>query len=390
LRELGRALAELEGYPRDSTMPLERLVVPISIPLTGDPERPVMSSDVMDLVDALRQHLDEGLTAMRAWRPGAVYCFQSASCDAPQCTPPDDADTFSGYTASGKPEWTSFVNLCIDRKDPRVDKLFDPHPEVIALAMDTEVITSAQLPVFGKDSHAFRVLGQVAVGLLPRRLGRAQTSPQDRIALTLQIIETRSEEGRPRLRLNIIGMSLDEIAAAAGETGPRGPAESLRRTINETRRAMVTLEARIERSGHGDDPAKVAALVRPLLSQLRGDIARCFRSGRHRTQHAEKRHTDGKRPTSFAMGDAENATDEHILGDARRNTIVVLGPRSRAHVFSKEGRHVTSLRLDPGELERKMNQSRWQSITAEEIQTFRSTLAPNEDAAAPANEELAS
>jgi hypothetical protein len=112
-----------------------------------------------------------------------------------------------------------------------------------------------------------------------------------------------------------------------------------------------------------------------MLGRLRSEIERIFRAPSHRTQHAQERHVRGERPTSSAIRDARDAPDERVLRDVRRDTMVVLGPKGRAHLFADDGRHVTSLQLRPGELDRKSSRARWRPVTHEEAQRFRQTLA---------------
>lgn len=112
-----------------------------------------------------------------------------------------------------------------------------------------------------------------------------------------------------------------------------------------------------------------------MLGHLRADLVRVFSLQQWRTRHAEERHVDGRRPTSAALGDARDAADDRLLHDTRRETIVVIGPRSRAHVFTPAGQHVTSLRLQPGELDRKLGRQRWQPLRAAQIAAFRAALA---------------
>ena len=74
------------------------------------------------------------------------------------------------------------------------------------------------------------------------------------------------------------------------------------------------------------------------------------------------------------MNDALSANDERLLRDAERSTIVVLGKRGRGHIFSDAGRHVTSLRLRPGEVERKLDRGRWVRLSPDEASSFRERL----------------
>jgi len=123
-----------------------------------------------------------------------------------------------------------------------------------------------------------------------------------------------------------------------------------------------------------DGPGALEAATAPILARLRSDVARIFAGDRGRTEPAKTRHQSGTRPTSEARVEAENATDERILTDERRATYVVLGRKGRAHVFAGDGRHVTSLRLEPGEVERKTRRKRWRPATREELAELRRGL----------------
>ena len=145
------------------------------------------------------------------------------------------------------------------------------------------------------------------------------------------------------------------LARRAGVISPRPPttfAVTFPRPrasaqLSQAPRLLLTLRGLLE------------AEVRPILRKLRTDIERIFRSSKRRTTHAERRHTSGERPTGDAMNDVAHASVDQFFHDTRRNTVVVLGGRGRAHIFSTAGQHVTSLRLDPGELRRKTDRQRW-------------------------------
>jgi hypothetical protein len=258
-----------------------------------------------------------------------------------------------------------FLELCLERRPPRLDALYRDPPAVLALAMAGDELTGELLPGFGRGSASFRILGQVVAGLVPQ--GR------ERVALTLQIVETRP--GRERLRLNVIGASPVDIAAAAADSAPRSAAERLRRTLEETRRRLAALERRAGVAEARREPFDVRAALEPLLARLRGDLERIWRPETHRTLHARERHLEAERPTGSALSDARRAGDDRLLADADQDTIVVLGPRGRTHVFSRRGRHVTSIHLEPGELARKLQKRRWRALPPDQAAAFRAALA---------------
>ena len=51
--------------------------------------------------------------------------------------------------------------------------------------------------------------------------------------------------------------------------------------------------------------------------------------------------------------------------DAHTRAYVVLGPKNRAHLFTSAGKHMTSMQLDPGELDRKVGRRRWRPVSPE-------------------------
>ena len=97
----------------------------------------------------------------------------------------------------------------------------------------------------------------------------------------------------------------------------------------------------------------------PLLRRLQGDLERTLRTNTVRTHHAEERHMEGERPTAVAVKDATKASMDKYFIDTRHDTIVVIGPRLRAHIFGRDGLHVTSMQLEPSELERKTGKGVW-------------------------------
>ena len=378
LRTIGHALGDRYGAHDPSEFPVDRLMLPVEVRL--GPRMPIDETAVAQLVDGLRVRVSGALKSQVAFEPGRVYCFL---CDEPCCVhsaPQKPAETFVGYRPTGKPVWQTFTTLCMERREPRVDRLFGERPEIIALVQTAGALKDGLLPGFGRESLAYNVLGQVVIGLLPPdlNLGGRDDSGGARVALTLQVVETRSGVRSRRVRMNLIGMTLDDIAVAAERSAGRGPAESLRRTIRTTRERLASIERRLETAERRGEEMDLDAALDPVLNRLKGDVERVFRPLQRRTHHAQERHLSGERPTSQAVSDAASAANERFFYDTVRNTVVVLGPKGRAHVFTSEARHVTSLQLSPGELERKTERKRWRLMPRQDAAGFRSTLQARE------------
>ncbi len=363
-----RALAENEGLPAGEELPMEQLALTLDVPTAGDIElRNSAKATVEELQYAIREHLKAKLS----FRPGRLFCYQCDSCECRHSEPTSSTDTFAGYTATGKPTWKDFANLCLERKDERVDRLFGKNPEVVAVKFSASELTSELLPKFGRGSLVFRVLGQVTVGLIQEKWF-AHRKGDARIALTLQFVETRSNSPRHRLRLNILNATLDDLAAT-GDAGGRAPAERLRRAIGQSKKRLESLARKAIQSEARNRDYDVLGESAVLLTQLSNEVEKVFRPPQRRTQHAQDRHVGGKRPTSSAMRDARETPDERLLYDTKTDTIVVLGPKGRAHLFSPTGKHVTSLQLNPGEVERK-SKKRWRPIDKQVAESWRKAM----------------
>lgn len=365
VRELGRAAAELaerRGAPFPSSLAVSIELAPA--------DEPAWTARAAALVDTLGARLTARPDAI-GWRDGAMHCFQCAARDCPHARPPGPRHTFAGYPPTGKPTWIDFVELCLDRRPEGLDRLFAERPGVVALAQAAEELTEGLLPGFGRGEVGYAVLGQVAVGLLPEGLG-AQSG--ERAVMTVQVVETRFAGSTERLRLNLLGVDRATLIDAATRGAPRSPAEQLRRTLDKVRARLDSITLRIATAEARNEAVDVIAAVAPLIARLRSDLSRIFNPDERRTRHAEDRHQSAGRPTSTAWDDASSASDDQLYADARRGTVIALGKRNRAHVFTREGRHVTSLRLEDGELGRKLARDRWRPLDAREAGAFRAAV----------------
>jgi len=295
----------------------------------------------------------------------ALWCCQCKSAECDHATAPGPRYTFDGYAATGKPTWIPFVELCLRRRPPGMDRIFAEPAGVIALKCVGDDLGEHRLAAFEPGPETWEVVGQVVAGLVPQDLDpRGQG---DRFALTIQVLRTNFG-GQVRFRLGLIGCTRRHVDIQAASGSERSPAEQLRRTLAAARRTLEKLERRsLDEAGQAD---RISA----LLSTLRGDLSRIFSGKVHRTKHAQRRHRSGARPTSQAVSDARGASMERVLFDIPRETFVILGRKGRAHVFSRSARHVTSMRLEDGEVTRKKRRQRWREVTPSEYQALRRQL----------------
>jgi hypothetical protein len=377
LRSLIRALGEEEGIGRADSFPLPELQFPAAVSMRFPPDPKRDAADSAGLLAVLKERVREAAAANRVFRQGRVYCFQCESPDCAHSRPEEPSDTFVGYSPTGKPTWASFLGLLLQAGDPRAERLFEERPEIATLVLRSEDLQGDLLPSFGRGRVQFNVLGQVVAGLFPADL-LSWRNPSARAALTVQLLETRGAAGLQRLRVNVLGLGAEAIVQAAADGPPRGPAEALRGALARVRERLDGMAHKLvllERSGRGLD---LACEAEPLLVHLCGDIERIFRGASFRTQHAVVRHVEGERPTSFALADARSVSMDRLMQDTRERTMVVLGPKARAHVFTPQGRHVTSMQLEPGEVERKTLKGRWRPVGREQTEQFRDAVRSQE------------
>ena len=186
------------------------------------------------LVKELRDRIADALTAHKEFRTGSVYCFQCDSSSCAHAFPEHMGDTFSGYTATGKPEWKGFANIFLDARDERVEKVYGEPPRNHlpgSVRRRTQGRTAAG---FGLGSMVYNVLGQVVTGLVPVDL-RLTSTDSPRTALTLQVVETRSLSAKHRLRLNMLGLTVDQLAAASETSKGRSAAVRLQNVLRDVR-----------------------------------------------------------------------------------------------------------------------------------------------------------
>ncbi len=305
-------------------------------------------------VEQISKRVREVREHEKALRPGAVYCYFAGSSHAEGCRPTEPRHVFDGYSSTGRPQFADFVTLAIDRKDPQIDGLLAGEEIILTRVTMGRVLRTQQLAEFGGNSPVFKILGQVDAGLF-RVLGAA-----GRCAFSFQLLRGATLEGRVRLRLHPVG-AVDPMELA-------DPA--LMQICSRFQRHLDVEAMRLQgqqQSGAVDEEAFVLPLLQEFARQLQ---SRTRHAGR-RTQHGLERAEEGQRPTSRAYPDAGEASDDAILWDLDQSTVVVAGPKGRVHVFTPQGKHVTSVMMPGQAIDRRRHTGRWRLAEPEERGEFR-------------------
>ena len=336
------------SWPRHVELTLR---IPLDLRRDGDKAAADAIEQVLKRVRDVREH-------DRALVPGAVYCYFHETATAESSRPTNPREIFDGYSSTGRPVFTDFVTMAIERKDPLIDDLLAGKDVILTQITQGRILRTQQLAEFGKTSPVYHILGQVNAGLFP------VLNAEHKAAFSFQILRGTTLDGAPRLRLHVVG-ALEVLDIA----DPNVP-QLLHRFQRRLDEAALQLAGKVANGEEIDEEAFVLPLLQELARYL-SDNAR--RSGR-RTQHAAQRSEEGQRPTAKAYEDASTVRDEDLLFDDSQGTIVVVGPKHRVHVFSPEAKHVTSVVMTNANVLKRVQQGRWRRADPEERGEFRLQL----------------
>lgn len=383
-RELSGLFLDVLGEkPAGAEEVKARLVIDTELPTLGvrggrRPESvPPEKRFVDDLLAKLYMLAQECSVGMTPFPLGKVYCFWCGSYDCAHAEPPESRSVFKEYSPTGQPIWLELGALALEKNHPDIHAFYGERPKPVTLLAEGNSLTRKQLGVYGKESCNYHILGQVVVGYLPVVRGRSE---QDRLALTVQAVET--QQGKLRCHLNVIGVLPDgrqagpfleeitDLRLSDALATARGKLAEL---------SLVSDIAGGASSGGGKTPRGSRRKTRErhamkILRRLCRNLDQIYRQKQRRTHHAETRHRDRERPASTALTDALKAKRDSIYRDTQAGTWVVVGPRSRVHVFNDAGQHVTSV-VYPGEtIRNRTAQGRWRRVAREDLQRFRERL----------------
>lgn len=379
-----RLLAEevrerLDRHPWGHLLAGRRDSLPLTLALpTLLKDRTETLDDLADDASASLDGVIQALLTHRATiRPGAVYCLRCETADCDHAMPTGPRQVFAGYGKTGIPRFEDFGQLLLELQDPRVDRLFGGSPEPLTLTFTDRELTSDLLPAYRDAERGFRIHGQVAAGwfAIPDPSGRPHT-----LAVTLQVVSTRAEgAARRRFSLNVLGLGpdgepLEHLYDRLPEVPWRESVLWAQRILDSMSRPAKPSKTK-KGSGASRKPKGLKKRIDGMLASIARRLERKRRSKERKTRHARERHAQGDRPTPMALPDLARAGSDQILVDVRAETMVVLGDKGRAHVFSPEGKLVTSVRYNPASIERRRERGQWRPAQKDEAQALRAAVA---------------
>jgi hypothetical protein len=327
-------------------------------------------------IEQIQGQIEDAQAGWDVYQRGRVFCFRCRSSQCPHSAPPGPLEVFKGYSSTGIPEWWELVQPFLEARCERVDQLYGDPPAVLALMQYGHDLKLKQLSSFGRASKTYAILGQVIAGYFLRPAARrAEARADRRLAVTFQAVEIRGRAGEVGIRLNPIAGGLspedwDELLVSDWRPSLSRACEGAFRTAEDIERRVC--EARD--AGSADELRQQLRRVPQMLAGLARTLEQGDRQSARRTRHAEQ-HRRPQRPVHKAVEDALAAGEGRLFYDEKKDTWIACGKQGRAHVFSAEGRHVTSFVLPPGGAEFRLRTHRWRALQKEETARFRALLA---------------
>ncbi len=346
LGALVRSMAAQEGHPVSRELPN-------SIEVSWHPD--LSEQALLDQIcESVREALAQASTIVR----GRVFCHHCNGSTCQHAVPSASGEVFAGYQSTGRPRFESLLSYLLELGDERVEQVASSSPRLAARVVGRRRLLGEQLPEYGRGSLKYAIWGQVVMGYI--QLG------SDKHALTFQVVEG----GDRRIRSQLVG-SLELLDAMAD--GHEGRLVGLMTVLRQSSRKIENLGLEAQTKTSKQERAELREKVFKILRQLSVSFERKGRQRERRTKHAEHRRQE-KRPVASGFQDLFRAPVESFFSDEVKGSLVVVGPSGRVHVYSEDGRHVTSLNLKKAEVERRLRRKRYQPLTSERVSALRGAV----------------
>lgn len=307
--------------------------------------------------DAMRQ----AETARGAFVPGHVYCFWCNAAECVHARPSRATEVFDGYAPTGRPRWIELADLCLEMQDIRLERILTRGDGLVTFFESGDRLKTAQIDEFGRNSPIYDIVAQIAAGYLI-------AADDADLAATFQVVASKLGPTELHYGLNIIADH-----RLYDRSGGLADAD-LGRMVHVLGKQLHQVEQRVNGSLRRARTYDPSTLIERALRDFARDLDHHYRVATRRTWHARERSDERSRPTQSAFPEARRASAERILEDSAEGTLVVLGRSGRVHVFARDGRHVTSVRMQGDEIRRRMMTKRWREAAAPVIDSFRAAL----------------
>lgn len=333
----------------------EEVELRLRVPLKRGNERPAAEK----LHQALRDDLEQRVLKAGLLVPGRAWCFSSESYDSDYSRPADPRQVLVGYGLEGRPRYADLVTLAIERKHEAVDDLLAGKQGAVSFVETGAEVTDGVRPAFDPDTVPYRLIAQTISGLFE------STEEGRRVALTIQVLAHDGPDGKLHLILHpVSAVDLMDL-----------PDPGIRKILRNFQHKLTQIAKEIDGKRAAGEEIDVAEAVLSPLRELARRLSQDAKNRERKTGHARERSAQGQRPTQLAFPEALSARDHHIHIDNEEQTFVVVGKKGRIHVFSPDGRHVTTVVMPPASLRQRVKSGRWRLAEPAERGSFREAIA---------------
>ena len=346
LTDLVRAVATQEGHPPGKPLPE-------GVELRWQP-----GLSEAAWVDQVRECVRVSMAHASPITRGRVFCYHCNASDCRHAAPDGPSEVFADFQSTGRPRFEPLLSYLLELGDDRVDQLVSASPSVVARVVGRRRLLGEQLPEYGRGSLKYAIWGQVVMGYI--------VLDGDKYALTFQVVEG----GDRRIRPQILGSEqlLDAMA-----DGHQARLAALMTVLRQSARKIENLALEAQTQTGKQARSELREKVFRVLRQLAISLERKGRQRGRRTKHAEHRRQE-RRPVASGFQALFRAPVESFYSDEVKGSLVVVGPSGRVHIYSEDGRHVTSLNLKKAEIERRLKRKRYLPLTPERVRSLRGAV----------------
>lgn len=296
-----------------------------------------------DLRTQILEQVEKWSQPLESYQPGAVYDYFEQSSEAKDCRPPTARSVFEGYDAKGHPTWMSF--------DEWRETGLGQSGLTVRLQAGNE-LRQRQLEAYGKNSRQYHILGQACVGYLPLPPEMEAVAEDDRLALTLQVVEICDDRDHYDVVLNLLAGRLmpEEVDALLAEPS----CQPVLRALSKLEEELFRLRDRASRAWH----ERNSEALRQVLQRIPGLLTRFSRSITVEPV--------APREIPYPVVDILVANLRDLCYDRERDAWVLLGSKETGYVFDGDGRLLSSFQASENRVDLRLSSGRWREAVEQE------------------------
>ncbi len=346
-------------------IPKGELFLTLNIALSGSREH--LHNEAINLTKIIDAEINDLIAHMEMLPVGRIHCLKCNTATCEHSAPTKRREVFVGYKPNGTPEFRDLTQALLDKGHPQTHRLFEKKPPILALAIKPQNLFSNLLPGF-KPWESMRIHGAVICGWFIDKEG-------EKNGITFLLVSSGTKRSRRKFYLHTINLlaakaELDKLLLTNGTfrwDQPLQWSKKMLKIIEADLRSNTLTKAFIK---------KIEARLNGVLDNLALRLEKITEKETHYTKHAVERKS-ANRPVSQAFLDLKSATVDWSFYDDTEKSIVIVGPKSRVHIFSPNGKLITSIRYSSEAIQRKIRSGKWQRISLQQLNELKKNAIRN-------------